>query len=655
MSPPLFRGRQSVSAHLGLGLLAAAALLVGLLAAPSGPTPASSPGSDARGDTRKVHHAKALLQELADRLDETMAGSRSLLLGQRDPDGPACLQPRLRNGRLDFEADPTGGIGTRLVALYARMPASPKAAFDWRQGPLRRELARARAQNRLLAARAEGLWRKSRDLTGALGSSPLRARGLQPPPDGPAAHWPGHCLAQLTRAARRGDAAAGRQWADELAAAAFALADLHRWTELLLANQLLMLDFQARCEEAFAWADVVYDGSSLEWECRLPASDVLTVFNNCYEVERQSHWLFRRPPSRRPQAAPPPPAARPAVSMPPDLREAFLTVRGRLSPATRTLWDHAARTELEHSYLVNMLFRASGGKALDELSVVLRRFERAHPAPALGDMMDVLFYRAGMWSSGYDWADRYDARLMREARRLAGGSEETLRQAHALTRGMFDDWDNYVGYVATLREALDRRQLDCVRGTDMIGSLFRNAGRSGYYAVRLSCGTAGHSSSAAAVPAPAGPPTLAIVDPLADGGPAAWPSAFFRGHRWPDDYPGPRGPTFAAEVYLRGLDDYLFAEGYVVRGAHAGLLVRSAMPHLTGRRSAAAERVYDGPYPATPAPPRRARQAPSAPPAREHAHGSQAVEERRPAGTPSAVPLAVPRPLPPTHARSADL
>jgi hypothetical protein len=190
---------------------------------------------------------------------------------------------------------------------------------------------------------------------------------------------------------------------------------------------------------------------------------------------------------------------------------------------------------------------------------------------------------------------------MEMAGKLDGDDTKILGRAHDLTNEFLGEWDNYQGGIWTLHDALDKRKLDCVRGSDMIGGLFRDAGRSGYLTVRLTCGIATHTLSAVETDEPGG--RVVLADSLAHGeNLVAWPAAMFKGLTWPKGYPGPRGPVFAAILCARGLDSYLLAEGYVVRGQHAGELVRVALPHLPGREKPSVQKVFAGPYPAMPSP-----------------------------------------------------
>src|SRR4051812_32256689 len=152
------------------------------------------------------------------------------------------------------------------------------------------------------------------------------------------------------------------------------------------------------------------------------------------------------------------------------------------------------------------------------------------------------------------------------------------------------------GMTFTLRDALEQKKLDCVRATDMIAAIFRNAGRTHMGHVRWCCETGGHSVAA----------YLGNLDEqkkvlLADGltpphAPEAWPDCYFHGHSWP---PGleKNKPPYAMELYVRGLDSYVWVQGYIVRGPNAGWLTTAAIPYSQHFSAAAQKKVFDGPYP----------------------------------------------------------
>lgn len=600
MSPTSFPRRRIAFAVICLAVSTGIVALCSPWPAPSAP-PAEAPDGDGRGPGVLSEPPKLLL-ELAAGVEQLTTAGRALLLGRRDPAQGSCVRPGQAAGPLVLElADPNGGPGTRMAHLFKNtVPRSAWEAYAWFQNDLRRIVTGMRRRNAPLAARSRRLAQYAKEMSRLLRSSRSWPDGLAPVRVARSSHWPGRCVLRLNEAVAARDLSAARRWADELAAATFALADLHRWLELLLSNHVASLDFQAKCGDVFARADPPRGRSGAFADHYFPASYMeLTRVYSYLEVERQAETLHHPPPvPARPAdaSAPDVPAA---VWMPPHLRSSFLLIRSRLSPKTQKLWDRAASAEYERSYLANMLFRASTAKVLDEMSVVLRRFERSNADPTLAELMDVLFYRGGVWASGTVWADRYDRRLMQTASRFVGPRHGALRGAHGAMRRFFGGWHNYRGGVKTLGRSLDLHKMDCLRGVDMIAALYRNAGGSGIHLIRLSCGVYGHSLGAADVGAsPRCAP--AIVDPFADGGGQPWPEAFFHGYRWPAGMPGEPAAVFSAELTVRGLDGYLFAEGYVIRGANAGTLMRAALPYLPGHQTADVGKVYDGPYPEAP-------------------------------------------------------
>jgi len=390
--------------------------------------------------------------------------------------------------------------------------------------------------------------------------------------------------------------------------ATFALADLHCWLDYLVENELAVLEFQARCRNLFLSCDPLYAGTYSPHRDvgRFPAGRaVYTAIDNYLEVEHQAEWLFRVPRDfltvrldgaftvKRDGVSEVPAA----VWMPPHLRGIFVRLREHLSAANQEVWDEAAASRFDRSYLANMLFRVSHAGALDQLAVVLERFSAAHAKADRHKLMDVVFYRGGDPSGGVEWGDRFAARLMDAAGVMAGTDEQALLRSQHFTRATLGTWKNY-GWSGTLREVLSDGKLDCINAADMIGALFRNAGHAGYYNIRWCAGLAGHTVAAAEV-ATAGGSAVVIVDGLQPPQTSAesWPYAYTRGTAWPEGYTGRQADVHAVELYSRGLDNYVWVEGYIVRGPNAGILVRASVPYLPNRLRSSTLRVDRGSRP----------------------------------------------------------
>jgi hypothetical protein len=129
----------------------------------------------------------------------------------------------------------------------------------------------------------------------------------------------------------------------------------------------------------------------------------------------------------------------------------------------------------------------------------------------------------------------------------------------------------------------------------MIGAIFRNAGRTRFAHVRWCSETGGHSV-AAFVGSDHDQISPILVDGLNPSAqPEDWPECYFHGHDWP---PGLRNNSkpYCAELYVRGLDSYIWAEGYIIRGPNAGNLTSAAIPYSRHLLKTETRKVFDGPY-----------------------------------------------------------
>jgi len=577
----------------------------------AGATTSAATPVDAQAASESAPGARdvpALWKAVATGLHPLAVESRRFLLGSRDPNGTSCVGPELGNTIVGHRQ---GGVGTRVGAVYIdsiSSRTSPMADFTWHQKTIKPAFDAMLATNRPILSKAVRLASDAEQFARAMD-------GLTAWPDDLAAlgvashdHWLAYCASRLDGAIGQRDLAACQRWADELAAATFALADLHRWVDLLAQNQLSALAFQAKCRTLFEGCEKPYgDGyDATRHPSDFPAGRLtMNGLHNFLEVEHQAEWLFRVPGEYlRFNAAGASEVKRDALSdapaavwMPPNLRRVFADVRSVLSPANQQVWDEAAHRPFHRSYLVNMLYRASRVGTVDALAVVLRRFCRATPQATPAALMDVIFYRGGDLGAGALWDDRFQTYLLAAADALGGSDEQVLLGAQHFTRAVFGGWDNY-GKTSTLREALIEKRFDCLRATDMVGSLYRNAGRAGYYSIRWCAGLVGHTVAAAEVPRSGGP-AIVIVDGLdrPETAPELWPYAYLRGHAWPAGYTGTTAQLYAVELYARGLDDYVWAEGYIVRGPNAGTLARAPLPYLPNRERSETRHVRAGSEP----------------------------------------------------------
>jgi len=244
---------------------------------------------------------------------------------------------------------------------------------------------------------------------------------------------------------------------------------------------------------------------------------------------------------------------------------------------------------------MNMLYRATRAKTMEMLTSAFKKLESATPNADANELLDVLMYRGNPFG-GLEWDDRFQPELVKAGQDVpeSHSNAQALMDACRWTNGLFNP-DKY-GMTFTLRDSIEWKQLDCNRATDMIGAIFRNAGRARFGNIRWCAESTAHTVAAYLGVQNNTSQTL-IVDALdPKEKPEVWPDAYFSGHKWPDFMPQ-NPPAYAVELYGRGLDNYIWLEGYVVRGPNAGYLTTAAVPFSQIRQQYTTQKVFDGPYP----------------------------------------------------------
>lgn len=540
------------------------------------------------------------LPRLAQECRRVLQQSRPLLLGSRDLSKGSCVD-FVKSGQLtdkvpQSKGDLDGGPGTTLAVLLSFDRQGVRSALEdlrWHQTRLASYLENQLELNDVPFATARDFHAAALALADRLAAADALPQGLGAAPDADESTWPGYCLHRLADAVRDRDLPKARRWSRELESAAFWLADLHRWRVFLFENFRTALRFQALAREPFEAANLsVKSYGYLSTPSNLPGG-MLTLhgLENFLELERQAETIFFLTPERLAELDRDRHLTAESIRVPPAHREAYLALAGALSDANRRALATAATLPYECGFLINMLYRAHTAGMLPELAEVLRRFDRLSPASTPELLMGVLVYR-GHSFSGIEWADRFQPRVLDEALTLRGDTDATVfADACRLVHELFEKRTAY-GVTLSLRDSLDRGIMDCVRATDLTIDLFRNNGRSGIGHVRWAAGTAGHT-----VPALWGTgEEVLVVDPLEPKAPERWPAAYFQGARWPE-FLRENAPPATAELYVRGLDSYVWAQGYVIRGEHAGTLGTAAIPYLSPFAKAGSATVFAGPYP----------------------------------------------------------
>ncbi len=206
------------------------------------------------------------------------------------------------------------------------------------------------------------------------------------------------------------------------------------------------------------------------------------------------------------------------------------------------------------------------------------RNARVSAGAPLEEVMDLLVYRAGGWFCGMEWADRYQPEMWRAAERLPSDRVQALTRTRDAVQALTSRQE---GWRLTLRDAIAQRCFDCIRTTDFMGAAYRNAGLPGFLTVRLARGGSGHT--VAAVRDERG--RVMVLDGQDPKSRAEeWPRLFFKR--------GGNNDPYTVELLGRGLDSWIFLEGYFLYGPASGTLVRAPVPYLKG---------YEQPYSGSPA------------------------------------------------------
>ncbi len=547
-----------------------------------------------------------LLARVASLTASSMRASRPVLLGSRDPKGPSCVTivraGDLHGERPNMMGDYNGGPGTTMATLYGVDRASCNSAqsdLAWHQSRLKTWLENERAINRPAGEIAHQFAERSQEFFDQVNTWSEIPAGVAPIGFSQRDNWAAYCMAELDQAVGKRDLAGVKQWAGELAEAAFSLDDLHRWLEFLCENHLRALAFQQQCESLFT----EYDAQGLKYEpektvSAFPAGLLsLNGWGNYFEVERQGERLFSMPPDRSEEVATNAHLTAGSLWVTPGVRACFVKLQGALTGDNQKIWEQAAHTPYEHSYLINMLFHAWNADVADDMFAVLKKFDAAHPHATMGEMLGVLMYRGDAFA-GMEWADRFQPNLRQAADSIPANEsdEDAFLMAARWTNQFYRSGAQYAA-TYTLHDALEQKKLDCVRATDMIGAIYRNAGRPKFGNVRICAGTYAHSVAA----------FLDRTDDdksrtqLADGldpkqQPQLWPQCYFSGQAWPKGLENPAKP-YSAELYVRGLDNYIWVEGYIIRGPNAGTYITSRVPYSTHRLQETTQKLFAGPYP----------------------------------------------------------
>ncbi|MCA8969491.1 MAG: hypothetical protein KDC95_06895 [Planctomycetes bacterium] len=552
-----------------------------------------SPACDGRGGV--VPPNRGPLTDLVLAVRAVAPRTRALLVGKRTKQAASCVTPLLRGSITDRVSIPPrpkmafGGCATSL-RLTSRRGRTPIEDFEISQNETRPFLVERLDRSEREQKALEDVTRLVRQLSESLSSSidngsdsSSMTRSEVPDGDDDVSQ----CLRELIddlAAKRMADA---RHRVDNLAIHVERLTDLVRWLAFLDRNLLEALEFAARCRDQFVAADPYYRRQGYDTGSdfgRFPSGSALVHGEaNYYEVERQAEGIFRvvEPCARGIEGVmlgEDPVALRHVL---PTLWGAFRELRVGLPEAVRATLDDAASAPYARTRLTSVLFRGQSSGALPSMREALLALGRRRVRVGVHELFDVLTLRAGGYSCGFEWGDRFDPRIVAFAKGVGGDADAMFMSAYRLAHANYDP-SRYVGGTHTLRSALGSKAFDCIRATDLLEAIYRQAGGTRSVEVRECRGGPSHTV-AGHVQRRAGTWTVAVADALRPRheGATSWPEGYATSE-----------VAYAVEVYEPGLDTAIWSAGYVVTGPASGTRIDAALPFVPERSERREVRQY---------------------------------------------------------------
>ena len=406
--------------------------------------------------SRALHYGEQLgpLVNRAESLNAAAAAVRECLrdaLAKKKPSAPFVSDP----------GDPPATDGMDAEADAARLEkhqAAQQAYATWKQTPAGRLLSTAR------------------------------------PATGPAADELSLSLFELDKALADGDTERAAVWAAETYGASKRLLEALRWTALICewlsdySDVLLSersdyewIHAQASFQSAGGWKNFMFG--------RLPGAQ--SIMYNLYDIAAADQLLsdllilddakIRTMGTLAPNAI--------GVEIAPGFRSAFFNVRDGLPPAIRSLFETIPDQDWELGIFHANIWIWADEDRLDDLIATLARYQRNYKKPTFQGMMEIMHVRQGAWGSSNTIKDRYHPKIMEWATELQASKTSPMKPEGAAQLAWRRSNEFYGGKYAgakwTLTEAIDARQLDCIRISQMIGCIYANAGFPGLRPVRI--------------------------------------------------------------------------------------------------------------------------------------------------------------------------
>ena len=433
--------------------------------------------------------------------------TREALLAEKDITHPPLV---FHKYRYAAKTDKGKSYGLDLSAFYFSRILKDKTIAEIYQTV--RDLSKTAAdfhkKNVPLLADAEKLERLAALLRKSLVKSPADAAALKPHPfEGDATDELSTCLRRLSASVAGGRNDEAVIWAAELEAATSRLTDILRWVDLQtdwIVDACTVYDSFKECvensdrevAEAGGWKPYMFGriagGSSI---MELATHDALAAEVLLCDLLATSAGDSAAMGKLKPGDD--------ALNVIPTHRAAYAKVRDALPPKARAVLSQTPKTPYELSAFNSNLKRYDEEQHLDQLIATLKRYASQYSKPTVTQMMEVIHIAQGAYGSTTAAQDRYHKQMVEWAARVKGTPEQAIEKAHDLAYGYYtrDGGGHYRGAIWTMHDVFEAGSLDCIRGSQMIGDIYVNAGYAGLHPVRVCrgnrkqkmVGTSGHT------------------------------------------------------------------------------------------------------------------------------------------------------------------
>ncbi len=508
-------------------------------------------------------------------------GVTNALLLEKDIDHPSLV---LHDHQYLAKRDTAKSYGLVMSNFYFNdlLKAGTVAATFETVRTISKTATEFRTKNRPLLEKAETLEKLTGTLQQALSKTPADALKLKEVAfGGTGGDELSVSLRKLSEAAAGERADEAAVWAGEARGAAMRLVDLLRWVDLQtgwIVDLCGVFDRYSMCVEnsdrevaaAGGWKAYMFGripgGSSILELCTtdtLMCEMLLCDFMKTSEADAAVMGKAGMEVDE--------------LAVVPAHRVAYAKVRDGIPSGAQKVFKMIPDTAYELSMLNSNLWRYDDEKKVDELIGSLGRYAKQDRKPTVTQMMEVIHIAQGAYGSTTSPGERYHKQMAEWAETVKGTPEKAIETVHSLAYGFYtkDGGRHYKGAIWTMHGVFEAGSMDCIRGSQMMGSTYANAGYAGLHPIRICRG-----SLAEKIVATSGHTFVCLLEEKRD---VCLDSLVSRAFLKPfaQMHAGDGGVLSAARGY-RTLDSYASGEMYFPQGTWKA--VRFEIPYYGIRR-----------------------------------------------------------------------